>query len=493
VDRFGVHVRRELVFLALGTMEACVIAPLATALVSGITSFRPSSLSVTGLFLGALLAVHYLARAGLRLPLHPLLRAALLGAGMLASGLLIVHQLFYAQTSLWDPAWLVSVFHGLQAQEMLSPDLVVFLLAVFVWWRGVVLAQRRLDSDTVVSRFHSGLVMLAVTTVVSGFLSPAPPYQFVFAFFFVSLLAIALARAEEVGRQYGGSQSPFGLGWLAMLVTASLGVLLLAAGVATLLTGENLSHFLGPVWEAQWLVFILLARVLVFATSWIWDCIIEFLELVLGQTDLLRGIRRELTPPGAALAGEPAASLLTPEQLGLARAVGIVLGVLFLLLLIARSLRQLRARAGRRRDEDRESVWAEIDVRRSLDGLLEDGRRRLGEMADTLRRSRPGQVFAALTIRRVYAHMSALAAELGHPRALCQTPYEYQPTLEQAFPDCCEEVAWVTEAYVAVHYGEVPDRLMDLDMIRAAWKRIREAAVEGLGSPSRAPGTSRVD
>lgn len=478
MNRIFTHIRRELVFFALALMEACVVAPLITALISLVTPLQPSPLLITEIFLGALLLVHYIIRASLQFSSHPILRSSLLGLGMLLSGLLLVHQLLHARISLWDPTWLADIFRNLQTDELLSLDVAVFLLALFVWWRGIVLAQRRLDSDTVVSRFRSGMVMLAITTMVSGFLLPSAPYQFVFAFFFVSLLGIALARAEEVGQQYGGSQSPFSLGWLATVVAATLGVLILAAGVATLLTDRNISRFLGPVWEAQRIIFTFLTYVILFVVSWVGRGVIELLESIMGDVDT-RGIEFALTPPeiggNVEALGE---SPFTPEQLALAKAVGMIFAILIILLLIVSSLRRLRARAGRRRDEYRESVWEGINVRNSLRDLLNDGRRRLGEMTNALSHSRLGQMFAALTIRRIYAHMSALAAELGHPRALYETPYEYQPTLEQAFPNNHEEVARVTEAYVAVHYGEVPDQQTNLQMIRAAWERIQEAAFQ---------------
>ncbi len=212
------HARRELVFFALATMEACVVAPLITALISQITPFQPSALLVTELFLGALLIVHYIVRASLDSPLPPRLRSSLLGLGMLMSGLWLVHRLLNTQTSLWNPAWLAAIFRDMQTVELLSPGVLIFSLTLFVWWRGIVLAQRRIESGAVISRFRSGLVLLSITTVVSGLMLPAPSYQFVFAFFFASLVGIALARAEEVGQKSGGGQSPFGIGWLAMVV-----------------------------------------------------------------------------------------------------------------------------------------------------------------------------------------------------------------------------------------------------------------------------------
>jgi len=458
-------------------MEVCVITPLFAALLSQIVPVR--LLPITGIFLGVVLAVHYLARASLRLSLHPSLRSGLLGLGMLVSGLLVVHQLLHAQTYLWSPLWLVTAFRGLQ-QENLSHDTIVFLSVLFLWWRGLALAQRRLESSAVVSRFRLGLVMLAITTVVGGFILPSPPYQFVFAFFFVSLLGIALARSEEVGQQYGGSQSPFGLSWLAILVTASLFILLLAAGVATLLTGENVGRFIGPMLELQRDVFTILAYVLIYIAAWILSVVTESLSHLFGEIDLTK-LERLLVPPQSGPSVSPQQSLFTLEQLALAKAIGVVGGLLLVLLGIAFSLRRLRARTGQRRDEERESVWEGLHVRRSLRDLLRHGRRRLDEAAAALSRSRLGRFFVAQTIRRIYAHVSALAAEQGYPRAPYETPYEYLPALGRAFPGSHEEVVRITKAYVAVHYGEVPERPEGLTAIRAAWERIRETVAAGSG------------
>ncbi len=477
MHRFYAQLRRELVFLALASMEACVIAPLITALVSLLTPLQPSPLLITGIFLGALLIVHYIVRASLQLALNPILRSSLLGLGMLLSGLFLVHRLLYTQTSLWNPAWLATAFHNLQTDELLSLDAIIFLLALFIWWRGIILAQRRIESDTVVAHFRSGIVMLAITTMISGFLLPSTPSQFVFAFFFVSLLGIVLARAEEVGQQYGGSQSPFNLGWLATIVAVTLTVLILAAGTATLLTDRNVSRFLEPFWEVQQIIFTFLTYVTLFVVSWVGRGIIDFLEGIVGDLDT-RGIEAALTPPEVGSIEALGESAFTPEQLALTKAVGVVFALLIVLLLIVSSMRRLRARAGRRRDEYRESVWAGMNVRNSLRDLWDDGRRRLGEISNQLSHSRLGQMFAALTIRRIYAHMSALAADLGHPRAIHETPYEYQSTLEQAFPENHKDVAQVTQAYVAVHYGQVPDQLADLQMVRAAWEHIQEAAIK---------------
>ena len=470
MDKVRAQARRELVFLALGTMDVCVITPLIGALLSRIIPIRPVQVAI--FFLLAVLGAHYVARVALWLPLLPSLRVSLLGLAMLISGLLAVHQLFHAQMDLLRFAWLTGIFRNLRRPDMsyedISKELTSFLLVLFLWWRGLVLAQRRINGDSVAFRFRLGLVMLAATTLLGGFVLPWSVTGFVFLFFFASLLGIALARAEDVGQQYGGSQSPFGLGWLATLVVVCLVTLLVAAGVAALLTGENIALVVRPVLDV--LRLILLA--LVYVAGWIVFILVIPLRLILGEIRLeeLRSALAQFIPLEP-LPRSELTSMLTPQQVATARTVGVTAGVLLLVIIIAFSLRRLRARAGRRRAEERESVWERPELRRGVRDLLQRGRRRMDQAAAVL-----GRLLAARTIRRIYAHMAALAAERGYPRSDHQTPYEYLVTLGKAFPGSREQVVRITEAYVSVHYGEVPERPEDLASVQAAWERIQEVA-----------------
>jgi len=227
----------------------------------------------------------------------------------------------------------------------------------------------------------------------------------------------------------------------------------------------------------QRVVFALLTYAFLYILAWLGRGVIDFLKSLFGEVDLFRAFEGAFAPPNLEPVEQLGDAPFTPEQLAMTKAFGVIAVVLIVLLMVGLSVRKLRVRA-RRRDEDHESVWEEVNLRHSLRDLLNDGRRRLGEIADSLSRSRLGQIFAALTIRRIYAHLGALAAEMGHPRALHETPYEYRSTLEQIFPDNHADVDQITKAYVDVHYGEVPDQLADLEKIRAAWNNLREAAVK---------------
>jgi hypothetical protein len=80
---------------------------------------------------------------------------------------------------------------------------------------------------------------------------------------------------------------------------------------------------------------------------------------------------------------------------------------------------------------------------------------------------------AAVSIRRLYARMGYEAAKRGFPRKAAQTPYDYLIQLGSAFPGADADVRLITDAYVAAHYGQVPDTDDELAQIRAAWERAR--------------------
>ena len=87
--------------------------------------------------------------------------------------------------------------------------------------------------------------------------------------------------------------------------------------------------------------------------------------------------------------------------------------------------------------------------------------------------ARLSKLFAAATIRLIYARLTAEAAQRGERRAPAQTPLEFLPGLGRAFPGADEDARRVTDAYINAHYGEVPDTLDKLRAIQAAWARMR--------------------
>jgi hypothetical protein len=104
---------------------------------------------------------------------------------------------------------------------------------------------------------------------------------------------------------------------------------------------------------------------------------------------------------------------------------------------------------------------------------------------DLLARLR-GEGYSLASIRQAYASLTRMAAATGHPRRAAQTPYEYLPSLRQAFPGSAQEVELITEAYVRVHYGERIFEPEYVQQVREAWLAVRSRMLRsgGKGDPS---------
>ena len=138
----------------------------------------------------------------------------------------------------------------------------------------------------------------------------------------------------------------------------------------------------------------------------------------------------------------------------------------------------LRRRLDRQRrgEELRESIWSSASLADGVLNSLRDGWDRLRDMAGLVGQFGPGmRLYAAVSIRKIYANMTRLAEKQGFPRQPAQTPYEYLPALALAFPDRQAEATAITEAYVNVHYGEVPENLRELQRIRECWQQIHSS------------------
>jgi hypothetical protein len=150
--------------------------------------------------------------------------------------------------------------------------------------------------------------------------------------------------------------------------------------------------------------------------------------------------------------------------------VGLIVGLGALSVWLARRQSWAGRHGGPR---DQESDFSAALLVEDLRQLVRGGRDRLTAALGLVERSGWRGLYAALTIRRIYVQMLRLAASQGYPRAASQTPYEYESTAARAFPAAAVEIHAITEAYVAVHYGEVPETDAEIQEIRACWERLK--------------------
>ncbi|MDX1687864.1 MAG: DUF4129 domain-containing protein [Candidatus Promineifilaceae bacterium] len=466
------YARHELLYLCWALMEVALITPVALSAMAW-TRFWP--VAPFTLWLLLIMLVPFNLHRLLSLTEAPVRRRQnVLLLALVVTLVISTRALLFDPRSLFDMSWIAELFnHFIEPDNPLwGRDLGLFFLVVFTWWRGLSLTNRHVDFKASGLRLRVGGLILAPVVVGIGMLPGGPPaLPFVLLFFLFGLMTVALTRAEEVAMDQTGHSYPMQPRWAGVIFLSSLLTVLIAGVAAAALSGEGLVRVLEwmePLWQAM----RLLATVVVIMVSY------AAIFLTTPLVWLLRGLaqRFNVLPPGEpGLEVAPVDTGPTeinemiesmrqpglPEWVSQALVVLVIVAVL--LLLYAAFARYFRERvvvvgsgemAGAPTSDGEEGM-----------GLGERIRRRLGSW----RRRR-----AAASIRRIYEQMGALAAAAGYPRAPAETPYEYLTTLAEVWPEGTAETQLITQAYVNVRYGELPETQEELDEIRAAWGRLQE-------------------
>lgn len=483
-------VRHELLFLSFALMEVALLTP-GVVVGLGWARYWSASLVLLWLLLVMLLPLNLvrlmtLLRVDLRRQRRVLMVALLLVV------LLSWRQLLYTPTGPFDLGWLRQFAAGLAEAGNLvwARDLSIFVITVLVWWRGIRLATRQPALGNVGLRLRLGGLILAPLIIwFSGRFLTASIVPFLLLFFLAALTAVALVRAENIEEEQRGTAATLNARWFAVVAAAALVIVLVGGLGAAVLSGNTLlvvAGGLAPLWRALQFVGTIVGavvfeliypavRVLALFVNWVGSVLTPLMESVVAQLQGLNllGGEPELvvptpptTPPGVVevLAGKTSAALL-------------MLAVIIVVALALVRVYQQAAQAARDSSPSRGD--------READDKPGAGRRLL-ERLGLLRQWR-----AAASIRRIYRLMCRAAAAAGYPRLEAETPNEYLPTLSQVWPENAAEARLITDAFIRVRYGELPETAEELEAIRAAWRRLETTEPHRRAAPTAAPALTR--
>jgi hypothetical protein len=404
--------------------------------------------------------------------------------GLLAAGLLlciafVLRFHILVGSGLGAVDWLLIPFRSIGHVPSRVPlRWVTILLLIYLWARAIHLATRSLSPEQVGFSFRSGVLILVLVAFLAQIFTALDASGFVMAYFVFALVAVALARVEEVSRLPNSTQVPFSSFWIGSTVGAVAVLVVLGAAVALFFAGGGLAHILrllSPLLRVVQAVVIAVGTLLVMLVEWVLGLFsLDLLGLGGQLQEALSQLGQFLEPPAVTPPeGESQAWLVMSRALQIF--VTVVLPALIVSAILFLTWRRLRQRGeAERADESRESLLSTSSLAGSLQSTLQDGLQRLGELAGLMRRFGPGaQFLAAVTIRRIYGNMVRMAEEAGYPRSKAETPYEYLATLRQAFPASEADISTITEAYVNAHYGQVPDSEEEVQRIRDCWERTR--------------------
>jgi hypothetical protein len=268
---------------------------------------------------------------------------------------------------------------------------------------------------------------------------------------------LGLGRVEEAARRSQSEGAPFTFYWLGQIgLTAGVLIGLLLVALAL-----RLQHGFGLILA---LVTPALAA-LVYPAAFIGARVIA-----LGLESLAPAAETVVESPDPT--GSSVAQTPDPNSF---EAVCVGLFTLFFFALIVTAL-VYGSRRWKQMLQDQEEAEGQAlpSVGQRVSDAVENRLERLGLSLPGMDRLR--RRLAARSVRRIYAALLALGAEQGYPRAAARTPYEHLAALKQAFPRGEAQVERITEAYVAVHYGEAPESRAALQEIKTAWEQVREGA-----------------
>ncbi len=348
--------------------------------------------------------------------------------------------------------------------------------------RGVATGRISLTPESVRIRLSFGVMMFFIAVVLSLFIRHSYQDQFsreilliIPMFFVASLFASALARSSSLRMPSDSSKQLFGLSWMGFLTLMTLALTSISSGLAILMMAidrdDVVAVLKAPLAFFVGLIFVLAAPFLYLAETIFSEMKIQDSpEQVVITTGESAPPRTSSDAPQIDIGDfiRDAAQFFT-HGFGIV-CIGVFVFVFLFwvfLFLIQDDNNFLKKRDGNE-DGAREGAG-------KARGAFNNRFKKIADLFGlTDRFGFMQQLFGALTIRWIYSRMERLATKQGFPRPNSQTPNEYRQLLNRAFPDGDEEIRLITNAYVAIRYGELPEDGQKLNDVRAAFDRLKE-------------------
>jgi hypothetical protein len=471
---------REVAILALIIMDLCWIVPW-------FRSFTPATHANSSarafLILGSmLLTVHLLARWMNYAYLRMDYRRVALVIMFIFSFIVGLRILLYGPESVSLGELIDRPLRAFTDWSGIIPAEFLVLLFVFlVYRRAISLAQASIGPLLVKRNFQLGILMFVAFVFLNTIATGETPGFLLYLFTFAGLIAMAASRIYVLSKLRGGGQSPFDRRWFLGIFLSTLAVVALAAWIAGFASLRLV--FLERIFGLVFQVFAFLITILITPIIYLLFLLVSRFEFpsdaalrLLSALEQLRTTLRQLAESFA----------FRLNFLGwLARLKPLLLWsvAIALVLLVVGSITRWWIREQAKDPDERQSLLGGVTLLRLLGHSLRNGLLQIGQGLAELARLRYGQrLLAAARIRRIYAELMDLSEALNAPRAEAQTPLEFLPTLMGLFPESEIELNTITQAYLRVRYGELPETRAEVMEVETAWDWISTLGKERLGN-----------
>jgi hypothetical protein len=464
----------ELACLSVILMELCWIAPLYYLLARFPTGIDlPRSFAILG---AILLAAYLQSRLTSLLNLVSLIRVGIYALVAALSLIIGIRMLVYFHETLSLGETIVRYIAALSHIDIWVPkefgaSLVILLLGL----NGFSLATGFLDPFRVYQRFWVSLFMLLVFGLLTQDNPDALPVSLLYLFLISGLFAMSAARLALLGRLRGGQRIHFD-------GNRVLGIGLFGVGMASLALGASLLFRSHVIFTLMVAILTLFIRVVVFLFAILllpvfvmliylipgfklpafMIPIFQFLANLIHQIQLLLSMQGQI-------------SLYSLYRLILELKPFLLWGLLLLVLFVI--LTTVRAWTMKKSSKETYGLPEMDQTSDSLAALRPGLLRRVALLAERLGQRLsllPGErLRAAERIRRIYAELMGQCASVGIPRPASCTPLEFLPLLVSRFPRSIADLELITQVYIRIRYGELPEYPQQLDEVETAWSRVK--------------------
>jgi hypothetical protein len=474
-SKIWLHIQHELLYISWALTEVALFAPLSFAFLSWARFWPPAQIAIWLLLL--MLLPFNLARLMSLLQIATHHQRTVMAAALLLTVLISIRSLIYSPQSIFDISWLTDFFAQIarEGNQLWLRDVAIFFIVIIMWWRGLRLVERQFDIQQIGFRLRLGILIAPIAIWFSNVGLGWNITPFILLFFLAGLTAVALIRAEQLEKNRSGQSASLSPRWIGLIFVAGLITTAAAGLLAALISGQSLltaAGWLAPLIVAFYFggaviinTVIYLAQPLITLLSGMIDWLALWLQKLFSGT----GLDLNIQPPvdfGDFSATPEATDIVTviaPPNVN-ARLLAILLmvaAVLLVSLVLGRLFREASFAARNSEMINRPGRSAADDL-----GLGQRILQRLG----LLRSWR-----TAASIRRIYQQMLEAAAAIGYPRGESETPFEFLPTLAEIWPDNTADSQLITQAFVKIRYGELPETEEELAAINAAWDHLRDA------------------
>lgn len=468
--------KRGIIYALLVLAEAGWLTAISLALVA-------IAAPPTGWFLAVTSAVAVAILLGWLTDAYQIPLDAARGLGLILAGgvwLFLLKTALYPTVHLWQIGWMGQFFRDMLADGSVRTATAWIGAATgYIWWRGLFLGHT--PPELPIARptliFGAGGFIVAL---LLGNLQPAlaPSLALVLLFFCCTLLALSLSHTQTIAEYHGDRAMGRWRSRVLNGIAATAGVLVGAIVLGSILSLPVLDSVMGVL--AIGLGYLLKPLAAIF----IW-LVMKLGPLIEALINWLRAIAAAGNDAAIAPTAAPAATS-APIELTPANSQPVwwakytiwmwwALAAAMVVWLFYHFTGALRQRYRPRSTENglATETTSIAEEKSDSDGWFSAGKKRLGEWMKLIRQFGIGrELHAAATIRRIYAALIVLAAQQGLQRAESETPLEFLAVMQAEWQSLAEPLAVITNAYINVHYGQLPENAAGLNAVKQAWETV---------------------